>query len=238
MASLPTGAHILCRMASDSPGKLKQIGQMVALTKEADPKYVPILVTTIVAAVGVAFVVGNVLMGPILGGILAFLSGLIAFTATTGRRGQKAAMAKIEGQPGAAYAIIQSMRGDWRVTPAVAFNRNQDLVHRVVSKAGVILVLEGSTGGKARELLSAELRKVRRVIGPDAPLHDLVVGDGEGQVPLRGLQRHLMKLPRTLKGKDVNVIDNRLKALTGSGPAMPLPKGPLPTRMPRSGKIR
>jgi len=225
-------------MASDSPGKLKQIGQMVALTKQADPKYVPILVASIVLAVGVAFFVGSLLMGPILGGILAFLAGLVAFTATTGRRGQKAAMSKIEGQPGAAYAIIQSMRGDWRVTPAVAFNRNQDLVHRVVSKAGVILVLEGSTGGKARELLSGELRKVRRVIGPDAPLHDLVIGDGEGQVPLRGLQKHLMKLPRTLKGKDVNVIDNRLKALTGSGPAMPLPKGPLPTRVPRSGKPR
>lgn len=218
-----------------TPGKLKQIGQMVAMTKRADPKYVPILAGAIAAGVLVGFLLGYWLMGPVLGAILAFLLGLIAFTATTGRRGQAAAMSQIEGQPGAAYAILQTMRGDWRVTPAVAFNKNQDLVHRVVGKPGVILVLEGS-GARARELLSAELRKVRRVIGPDAPLYDVVIGEGEGQVPIRRLQQHVMKLPRTLKGKDVNVLDNRLKALGGS--SMPLPKGPIPTRVPRGGKIR
>lgn len=219
-----------------TPGKLKQIGQMVAMTRKADPKYVPILAGAIAAAVVVGYLLGSWLMGPILGAILAFLLGLIAFTATTGRRGQKAAFSQIEGQPGAAYAILQSMRGDWRVTPAVAFNKNQDLVHRVVGKPGVILVLEGSSGARARELLSAELRKVRRVIGPDAPLYDVTIGEGEGQIPLRRIQQHVMKLPRTLKGKDVNVLDKRLTALGGS--SIPLPKGPIPTRVPRGGKIR
>ena len=226
--------HILCGMASDS--KLKQIGQMVAMTRKADPKYVPVLLAAVVGAVVVAFFVGNLLAGPILAGILAFLSGLIAFTVVTGRRGQRAALKQIEGQPGAAYAILQSMRGDWRVTPAVAFNKNQDLVHRVIGRPGVILVLEGASNARARELLSAELRKVRRVIGPDAPLHDIVIGEGEGQVSIRRIQQHVMKMRRVLKPKEVNAIDSRLKALGGS--AMPLPKGPLPTRVPRSGKIR
>jgi hypothetical protein len=36
------------------------------------------------------------------------------------------------------------MRGDWRVTPAVGFTREQDLVHRVLGKPGVILVAEGA----------------------------------------------------------------------------------------------
>jgi hypothetical protein len=225
-------------MASESPGKLKQIGQMVRMTKEADPKYVPILLGAVLGAAVVSFLVGNLLMGPILGAILAFLSGLIAFTVVTGRRGQSAAYSKIEGQPGAAYAILQTMRGDWRVTPAVAFNKNQDLVHRVIGRTGVILVLEasGTSGGRARELLSNELKKVRRVIGPDAPLHDIVIGEGEGQVPVRGLAKHVMKMPRTLKPKEVNAIDSRMKALGGT--VMPLPKGPIPTRVPRSGKIR
>ena len=220
--------------AEESPGKLKQIGQMVAMTKEADPRYVPILAGAVVLAAAVAFLVGMLLMGPVLGAILAVLSALIAFTTVTGRRGQSAAMSKIEGQPGAAYAILQTMRGDWRVTPAVAFNKNQDLVHRVVSRAGIILVLEG--GARGRDLLSNELRRVRRVVGPDAPLHDIVIGEGEGQVPIRRLRAHVMKLPRTLKPKEVNAVDSRLKALGGA--AMPLPKGPMPTRMPRSGKVR
>lgn len=222
--------------AQQSPGRLKQIGQMVSMTRQADPKYVPVLAGTIVLAIAVAVAVGLLLAGPILAAILAFLAALIAFTVVTGRRGQRAAMSQIEGQPGAAYALLQTMRGDWRVTPAVAFNKNQDLVHRVVGKPGVVLVLEGS-GSRGRDLLSNELRRIRKAIGPDAPLYDVVVGDGEGQVPIRKLQQHVMKLPRTLKGKDVNAIDNRLKALAG-GPTMPIPKGPIPTRVPRSGKIR
>jgi hypothetical protein len=45
-----------------------------------------------------------------------------------------------------------------------------------------------------------------------------------------------MKLPRVLKPKDVNAVESRLRALGGT--AMPLPKGPVPTRVPRSGKVR
>jgi hypothetical protein len=220
-------------MASDTPGKLAQLRQMVALTAQHDPRYVPIVAAAVVLAGGLAFTLGLLLAGPILGGILAFLAMLIAFTTVTGRRGQSAALSRIEGQPGAAYAILESLRGDWRVTPAVAVNRNQDLVHRVVGRPGVILVAEGS-GGRVRELLSGELRKVRRVIG-EAPLHDIVVGNGDGQVPLRRLQTTVMKLPRALKPKEVNAVESRLKALGGT--AMPLPKGPMPTRMPR-GKVR
>jgi hypothetical protein len=220
-------------MASDSPGRLANVRQMVTMTREADPRYVPILAGAIVLALGIGAVLA-VFVSPILGVLAGLLLALIAFTVTTGRRGQAAAFTRIEGQPGAAYAILQSLRGDWRVTPAVAFNRNQDLIHRVVGKPGVILVAEGS-GARARELLSSELRKVRRVIG-EAPLYDVMIGDGEGQVPIRKLSPYVMKLPRALKPKEVNAIESRLKALGGS--AMPLPKGPVPTRVPRSGKIR
>jgi hypothetical protein len=216
-------------------GKLAQIRQMVSMTKDADPRYVPIVVAAVVVAGAVAFALGMLLAGPILGGILAVLAALIAFTVVTGRRGQSAAFSRIEGQPGAAYAILQSLRGDWRVEPAVAFNKSQDLVHRAVGRPGVILVVEGS-GARARELLSSELRRTRKVIGSETPLHDVVIGDGEGQVPLKRLQVHVMKLPRALKPKEVNAVESRLKALGGS--AMPIPKGPMPTHIPRGGKVR
>lgn len=207
---------------------------MVALTKNADPRYVPVLVATEVVVMAVAFLLGSWLAGWILGVVFALLAGLIAFTTVTGRRGQSAAYSRLEGQVGAAAAILDSLRGDWRVTPAVAFNRNQDVVHRVVGRAGVILVGEGRGAG-VRQLMGDQLRRIRKVVG-DAPLHDIVVGDGEGQVPLRKLQAHVMKLPRTLKPREVNAVDSRLKALGGT--AMPLPKGPVPTRMPRGGKVR
>ena len=223
-------------MSSKPPGKLRQIGQMVALTAKADPKYVPVVVVAVLVTAAVTFLLFNWLIGPIVAGVLAVLTATIAFTSVTGRRGQAAAFSRIEGQPGAAAAVLESLRGDWRVTPAVAFNKQQDLVHRAIGRAGVILVAEGQGGARTRELLSGELKRVRRAIGPDAPLHDIVVGSGEGQVPLKRLSVHIMKLPRTIKPREVNVIDSRLKALGGA--AMPLPKGPMPTRMPRGGKIR
>jgi hypothetical protein len=75
---------------------------------------------------------------------------------------------------------------------------------------------------------------VRRV-APDAPLHDIVVGYGEGEVPLKKLQITITKLPRVLKGAGIDALDKRLRALGGA--TMPLPKGPVPTRMPR-GRMR
>ena len=63
----------------------------------------------------------------------------------------------------------------------------------------------------------------------------MLVGDGEGQVSIRQLQRHMMKLPRNLKRGEVSTVEARMKAIGGTN--MPMPKGPIPTRVPR-GKMR
>ena len=151
-----------------------------------------------------------------------------------GRRVQRNAYSQVEGQLGAAAAVLQNMRGDWRVTPAVGFTREQDLVHRVLGRPGIILVAEGSPG-RTRSLVVNEKKRLARFVG-DVPVYDVMVGDGEGQVPLRGLERHFVKLPRNIKPKDVNILDRKLKAMA---PALPIPKGPMPGggRMPR-GKVR
>ena len=97
-----------------------------------------------------------------------------------GRFAQSAQYSAIEGQPGAAAAILQSMRGNWTVTPAIAANRNMDVVHRAVGQPGVVLVGEGSPNGLA-SLLAAEKKRVSRV-AYEVPIYDLQVGDAEGQV--------------------------------------------------------
>ncbi len=151
-----------------------------------------------------------------------------------GRRAQKTAYTEMEGQPGAGAGIIQRMRGDFRVTTPVQVNRNQDLVSRVVCRAGVILVAEGRGRGP-RDLLGAEVRRVKRVIG-DAPLHDIIVGNGEGEVPLSKLQSTIMRKRRVLRRGEVDDLYRRLAALGAMN--LPIPKGPMPTRIPRGGKIR
>jgi hypothetical protein len=151
------------------------------------------------------------------------------------RRATKAGLSEIEGQAGAAAAVLQSMRGDWQVTPAVAFNVTQDMVHRVVGKPGVILVAEGAQT-RTKALLLQEKRRVNRVAA-EVPVYEISVGDDEGQIPLRKLQNHILRLPRNLDGTATSAVKQRMRALGVGQP--PIPKGPMPKggRVPR-GKMR
>lgn len=218
----------------DAPGRREQLTSAFRLARANDPRLLPYLVGAFLGPLVVLVILGIVLGQVIVLPILGVLLGALAVIAVFSRRFQKVAFGQVEGRPGAAASLIQGMRGGWRVTPAVQVNRNSDLVHRVVGRAGVVLVAEGRGRGP-RELLANEARRVRRVVG-ETPVHDIVVGDGEGEVPLRKLQMHITRLPRSLKGAEVNALDTRLKALSSSG-GLPIPKGPVPTRVPR-GKAR
>jgi hypothetical protein len=214
-------------------GRLKQIRMIAGMVNKANPKAIPI---TIGGGLGVlaVFVIVGLLVGPLwlfipLGLVFGALATVILFN----RYAQAAQFAAIEGQPGAAVAVMQNMRGDWTVTPAIAGNRNMDIVHRAVGRPGVILVGEGSPNGLA-SLLSAEKKKVARV-AYEVPIFEYTIGDGEGQVPISKLQFKLRRLPRTLKPAAVTDINHRLKALQ---PTLQAPKGPLPKnirqpKMPR-----
>jgi hypothetical protein len=207
--------------------RLATVRATLKMARERDPRFVPYVLLAFLGTLAVVFGIGLLLGSPVLFGVLAVLLALLAGMIVTGRRVSTAAFAGIEGQPGAAAAILSSMRGHWHVTPAVGMTRNQDFVHRVVGRPGVVLVAEGS-GGRPRELVGNEARKLRRVIG-DTPLYDVVVGDGEGQVPLKRLQMHVMKLPRNLTPREVNELEARLKAMGSM--ATPLPKGPIPKNL-------
>jgi hypothetical protein len=205
------------------------------MTKAKDPK-LPLRVFGPALGVLVVLVVIGILIGhPIYFSILGVVLALLTGTTLFGRRATSSMYAQVEGQPGAAASVLQTMRGDWRVTPAVAITRNMDLVHRVVGRPGIVLVGEGSPV-QVRQLMTDQKRKIGRV-APDTPIHDVMVGDGEGQVPLRKLQRELMKMPRVVKGGEISSIEQRMRAIGGTN--VPVPKGPLPksARMPR-GRMR
>ena len=54
--------------------------------------------------------------------------------------------------------MIESLRGKWAVTPAVAVSRNEDMVSRVIGKPGVILVSEGAPS-RVGHMLANERKK-------------------------------------------------------------------------------
>ncbi len=200
------------------------------LTRKNDPKMLPLVLGATVAVLAAFVLLGILLHHPIYFSIIGVLLSLMAATIVFGRRASAAAFTQIEGQPGAAAAVLQSMRGNWRVTPVVAVNpRGRDLVHRVVGRPGIVLVGEGSPV-RVASLMSQERKKVGRVAA-DTPVYEVQAGDEDGQVPLRKLQTHLAKMPRNLKPAQVNAIEARMRALGGA--TVPIPKGPLP----KSGKI-
>jgi hypothetical protein len=224
---------------AQQPGKvsfrqrLKQIGMVFRFTAKRDKAFLPLAVVAALLpliAAGVAVAVTGGWMWLAIGVMLAVLGVLIVLNL----RANKAMLTEYEGQPGAAATILQSLRGDWRVRPAVASTTQFDMVHVVVGKPGVILIGEGHPQ-RVRSLMGQEKRRLVKVIG-NAELREFVVGNGEGEVALGKLRMTLMKLPRTITAKDVNALDRRLTALS----ARPqLPKGAVPKNLrPPKGAFR
>ncbi|HET6911510.1 MAG TPA: DUF4191 domain-containing protein [Mycobacteriales bacterium] len=220
---------------SETGGRVAQVRAVWSLTRKSDPRLPFIVLGPAVVVLAVLVVVGVLIGHPIYLSILAVVGALLVGTTIFGRRATSSMYSQVEGQPGAAASVLQTLRGDWRVTPAVAITRNMDLVHRVVGRPGVVLVGEGSPA-QLRQLMVDQKRRIGRV-APDTPIHDLIVGDGEGQVPLRKLQREVMRLPRVVNRRDISGIEQRMRAIGGTN--VPLPKGPMPKagRIPR-GKVR
>jgi hypothetical protein len=182
---------------------------------------------------GIFLVVGAVVATPLsifvnwpTGVALGIPSGIIAAMFWFSRVAMKSAYKSVEGQPGAAAAVIESMRGNWTVTPAVAVTRNQDLVSRVVGRCGVILVGEGAPS-RVVALLATERKKTARWL-PDIPIYEMQVGTEEGQIRISRLQKEMSKLPKNIRPSEATDIRRRLEALSQRQSAIPLPKGPLP----------
>ncbi|WP_299530840.1 DUF4191 domain-containing protein [uncultured Streptomyces sp.] len=224
--------------SAENAGRLKQIALTYKMTKRTDPKIGLVIAAVGIVTFGVLLAIGFLVGHPIYLGILGLFLAFLAMAIIFGRRAEAAAFGQMDGQPGAAAAVLDRVGRGWTTTPAVAMNRNQDVVHRAVGKAGIVLVGEGNPN-RVKTLLAAEKRRMARIV-LDVPVHDIIVGDGEGQVPLKKVRVKMLKLPRVLSGPQVTAANDRLRAMGDLMSNMPLPKGPMPKgmRMPRGGKMR
>jgi hypothetical protein len=206
-----------------SPGRLAQIRQTYQMTKKSDPRIGWILlgwfVLPLVVAAVICYLIGSWWLM-----LVGFSTGLLLAALILGRRAERAAYSQIEGQPGAAAAVLNSLGKGWFVTPAVAVTKNQDIVHRVIGRPGVILVGEG-VGSRVTNVLRNEQKRESRFV-PDIDFHEYVMGREEGQVPIGDLVKTIRKLPKTLSPGQVTEVRRRLEALTNQ--PLPMPKGPIP----------
>jgi hypothetical protein len=204
--------------------RFKEFRDAYAITKAVKPWIGLLLAGVVVGVVAIATAIGVVTNHPIYAGILGLLTSIIIALVIFTRIAGSAAYASIEGQIGAGASVLMAIRKGWTTTPAVAVNRNQDMVHRSVGRAGIVLTGEGS-GAAVKQMIADERKKSER-FAPGAPITEIIVGDAAGQVPLKKLQKHVQKLPKKLSAHQMRELRMRLKAVGGM--SLPIPKGPMP----------
>jgi Domain of unknown function (DUF4191) len=229
---------------SDQPeaktGRIAQIRQAYSAIKKLDPRLGWWMLAAALAAAAV--VIG---IGALFGGfwvwyavLMAIPTALLAAVVVMNRRGNTAMYRALEGQPGAAGATLTGLgkRGWYAGQEPVAIEGARGtrpsemvdaaMVFRALGRPGIVLIGEGPTP-RVNKLLKQEEKKVSRV-APGVPVHLWVVGDGEGQVPIKKVSSKLTRMRPVLSKEETSVVNKRLKSLGGMRP--PIPKGVDPTR--------
>ncbi len=206
-----------------TPEWIKTLRQAYSVTREARP-ILPILLLAIFVGVmaigiGIGIAVDRTLYISLMTIPFALIITLFSFS----RIAEGAAYASIAGQAGAGASVLMSIRKGWTTTAGVQVARNQDLVHRSLGRAGVVITGEGSNN--VRVMMTDERRKMERFLS-GVPIHEILVGDEEGRIPLRKIQKHLKKLPKKLTKTQLREARAREKSLGGM--KLPMPKGPMP----------
>ncbi|SFE04462.1 protein of unknown function [Actinopolyspora alba] len=207
-----------------SSGRFKQLFEAFKMQRREDRLLVPLMLAVLLGAAVVAFLLGLVwglqwFALPV-GVALGALGAVIVF----GRRVQRNVYSKASGQPGAAGWALENMRGKWELTQGITGNSQLDAVHRLVGKPGIVLVGEGEPH-RVKSLMAQEKKRISRLVG-ETPIYEIMVGDGQEQVPLRKLQSNIMKLPRNINAGQIDSLEKQLEALGNR--ANPMPKGPAP----------
>ncbi|OLO44090.1 hypothetical protein BKH30_13235 [Actinomyces oris] len=144
---------------------------------------------------------------------------------------RRASYSQLEGRPGAAKVVLDQIGRGWYVeSEPVAFNKDQDLVWRLVGRPGVVLISEGPST-RTRRMLADEERKVHRLLST-VPIHTLQVGTDAGQVRLTDLSKTLRQLPTkptSLTDSEITQVSKRLTSIAGKN--LPIPKHIDPNRV-------
>ncbi len=211
-----------------------QMWQAFKLQKSRDNKLIPFMLLAFLAPVLLFLALGLLIGGVwtwLLPVTLGISFGLMAAMFVFTKRLESSFYSEAEGQTGAAAWALENMRSGlgtvWHVKPVVQANQNMDAVHRVVGNAGVVLVGEGDEN-RVRKMIGREKRSLSKIVG-EQPIYEMVAGSGEGQVPVKRLQREMMKLPRNLTKDEANALNERIESMDRIRDARAaMPKGPIP----------
>jgi len=176
------------KAAGEKQGQMKVLKDAFKLVRKHQPIAFLWMALSFIVVMSIGVILGLQFDHPIYFSIIAFPLAFLASFFVFTREANTAAFLSIKDQLGAGASVLMAIRKGFTTTSAVSVSRNQDMVHRSVGRAGIVLVGEGSPAVK--QLLQDERKKMERFI-PGVTLTEVIVGEGNGQVPLRKLQKHL-----------------------------------------------
>lgn len=201
------------------PGRIKQMVEVFHMTRKVDRSLVPLMLLATVVSLAVAISFSWVILNsPWYGIFLGLAIALLASMFILARKAEAAAFNRIRGQQGAALAAMQSIRRGWNVEeePVQLDPRSQTMIFRAYGRAGIVLVAENGSNVSLK-LMEKERRNIRRVLNHEnVPVHQVVVGDGEGEVPLHKLPSHMTRMKKVLTRNESAEVSKRLAALKRS----------------------
>lgn len=218
------------------PGRIKQMWQVLQMTRRSDPTIVWLLILAFILPVAVSIVLSVVLapdnvIGIILYVVSGVLGGLLLAMVLLGRRAERAAYSQIAGQPGAVGAVLKNgLRRSWigNEEPVGFSPKTKDAVYRAVGKPGVVLIGEGPRS-RTQPMVEKERANVARLL-PNVPIYQLYVGPDADSVPLYKVPGALRKFKSKLTKAEVQQIDKRLTSV-GKVKGYGIPAGIDPQRL-------
>ena len=236
---------------------IKQIIQIFKYT-HAEDKALPWLCGCVFVAPIVVFVVLGIVfkwsvIGWITSMILAIMLGLLFATMMLTNRADKVGYAKLEGRQGAAISVLGNINKagfNFPQEPVWVDPKTKDAIWRGTGYNGIYLLGEGDYD-RVKRAMDRQEQSIKSVTaGSQIPVYRVMVGNGQGQVPLKKLRSNIIRRkayrpthhknallakihPRErfiLTKAELEKLNARLRTLqTKNG--MGIPKGIDPTRM-------
>ncbi|KAB7742492.1 DUF4191 family protein [Nostocoides sp. F2B08] len=226
--------------AAKKPGRIAQVRQGYRAIRQLDPNVGWFMLLAALVVLLVVMLIGWAIGRPWWALFFALPLMMIAALLVLNRRANSAMYNALDGKPGAAGAALTSIQRGWYTSqePVAADVQNRQLdftnaavVFRALGRPGVVLVGEGPKP-RVNKLLEAERKKVARV-APGVPVHLIVVGEDEGDVPVRKLVKTVTRKKPVLTKEEMAVVNKRLKSLPSIRDAVPAGIDPTKVRMSR-----
>lgn len=202
--------------APKKKGRFAQIREVFTFTRSVDKTLVPAMVGAFALSIAVFVLLTWWLLNSVWYGVfLGVAFGLLAAMFIMARKADRAAYTRLAGQKGAAMAVMQSIRRGWYVEdePAAVDPRSQTMIYRAYGRKGIVLVADDDSRPSQR-LMEREAKELRRVLPHEnVPIHQIVVGGGEGEVPIHKLSTHMARMKNVLTRDESAEVSKRLSAL-------------------------